>query len=381
MILLKIHVEKMTIVLTVLFLFFLIYFDKSKSYSQANFCFLFFVLSSTLVFFTEERTSFIKKSSGNIYFFILLVITLVGLILNIDSMSDFFSWVKFCIFIFSSQIVSVLFFKHIKMTIILITMLSFIFSIFAFIENGYSYSIKMSGGLDNSNSLGLILSVGIGTSVIGIKIIESKVFKFIFLLSLLMIISVTLYSNSRTAVISPLISILISIFFTMNKRLYLKKIVNYIVFTISIVFLLNTSFIRDAIETTIVNKFDSKDDVTSGRLNYIIQSIEQLRFFTGSNTSDSIIVDNTNIAIAYDFGILSSLFFFSSLIYLMFILFFKSKKMPENIRLSCLFFSINALFYLNLESIRYSLVMFLFLISFFYTLRGGWQYENHKRYS
>lgn len=339
--------------------------DKMRLNVEANIVFMILLSSSVFLYFNGGM----KNLKNQYYLGVIYSIFLLLLLLTIISGFDFLALstgYKFIFFILASFWVSKVFYNNLSLIVFLSSIFLFVFSIFVLKESGWSLTVKMMGMFYNPNSLGMILSVGVFLSLFGVVKLKNNYF---YIALLIYFTILCLYSNSRTAIMAPYLSfmswLIISFFITKrtNKKLTIKSLVDK--FLVLLVFLLcvNNDFMVETTKNTIVSKFESKDDVTSGRVDYIIESLKEVKYFSSSEKSSYLIVDNTFIALAYDYGLLLACIMVLVCFLTIFILCSKARRL--NNTHACMIFAsiINFILYASLESIRFSPQSMLFFIA------------------
>ncbi|WP_369427299.1 O-antigen ligase family protein [Providencia sp. PROV236] len=231
---------------------------------------------------------------------------------------------------------------------------------------------------DNPNSLGLVLSLPLFLNLYSFLFYEKKIELLLSFISFVLIIPLCLYSNSRTSILSPLISILFILPFYLKNRINIKYtlIITLIICIIFSTFIL-LPVISEIINSTIIDKFSRKgsDNITNGRAEYILGALDYLKYLSPSLLPSFIIVDNTYVAYAVNFGIISAFFFFSTLIIYPIMLFLSKGNYNEKQYYFLLGMYIYYFFYSILESIRITPLTLFFLCSFFIIIRN---FSNKK---
>lgn len=351
----------------------LLVFDKMRLDSYANICFFILTFSGLSHFIFKLNNYKLERKSALVVFFSYFCVLILLIISCVSdfSISVFISGVKFSLFLLVCSWLCISFYYNLEKVIFSVTICLFLCLVFVLNASGWNLSIKMMTVFYNPNSLGMIMSVGVFFSLFGL--LNSK-YSLIYIPFLLAFTIICLYSNSRTAIISPFLSYTLWVFclpfFIKSTRpiFTTKLLIKSIALIVFLVACLNNQFLVNTVNDTIVNKFESKDDVTSGRFDYIASSIKEVEFMSTSEPSSYLIVDNTYVAYAYDFGLMFSFFMIGIIFLSFYLLLFRFRI--ENKAMGCMVFVsiINYVTYSNLESIRFTPQSMLFFMAFFFLI-------------
>ncbi|EST57245.1 hypothetical protein K151_3051 [Proteus hauseri ZMd44] len=340
--------------------------DKLKYTLETNIAII-IAFSISLVILTYNKFRIINK---NIAFIIPIYLSILfGFLSTIlgNDIEGTISIVKFFCFIFIASIISIYLSENIEKTSILSTYYLIVFVLVIIVLYGENLGRNFKGPFLNQNSLGMILSLGVYFSLLSIFINKNKLKITISSFSLLISVPILLYTNSRTAILSPFVAVG-TIFLCSSltiKTLNIKKIL--LTFFFISVIIITLFLLQDILNETVLEKFNRKsDDLTSGRLDFIKATIPYLNYFSSTKVPEYIIIDNTLVAYAANFGIISSFFFAFTYILYPFIFICVRKNLTYNQSLFISSFYIYYFFYSLLESIRISPNTLIFFVSYFF---------------
>lgn len=340
--------------------------DKLKYTLEANIVVI-IAFSISLLVLIYNKFKLIKK---NILFTIPIYLSIFfGILSTIlgNDIAGTISILKFFCFIFIANITFIYLSKNIEKISILNTYYLIVFVLIIIFLYGENIGRNFRGPFLNQNSLGMILSLGVYFSLLSLFINNTKFKITISSFSLFISVPILLYTNSRTAILAPFVAIgivFLCSLFTI-KTLNMKKIL-ITFFCISII-IIALFLLQDIINETVLEKFNRKsDDLTSGRLDFIKATIPYLNYFSSANVPEHIIIDNTLVAYATNFGIISLFFFTSIYILYPFIFIYVKKDLTYNQSLFISSFYVYYFFYSFLESIRISPNTLIFFVSYFF---------------
>ncbi|EMF4711761.1 O-antigen ligase family protein [Providencia stuartii] len=353
-------------------------FDKLKNYNFANILFLVSCLLIIFIYFIKKNKKIKIDTllySFNILLGLLFAYFSIFFEPNLDSL---FSLAKLTLIMMMSVITAQWLLNNLSKTIIYSSTFSILICIYIYMEFSSSLYVGFSAMFDNPNSLGLVLSLPLFLNLYSFLFYENKKELLLSLISFILIIPLCLYSNSRTSILSPLISILFILPFYLKNRVSIKYtlIITLITCIIFSLFML-LPIIGEIINSTIIDKFSRKgsDNITNGRAEYILEALNYLKYLSPSLLPSFIIVDNTYIAYAVNFGIISAFLFFSTLIIYPIMLFISRRNYNEKQYYFLFGIYIYYFFYSILESIRITPLTLFFLCGFFIIIRN---FSNKK---
>ncbi|WYW99153.1 O-antigen ligase family protein [Proteus vulgaris] len=340
--------------------------DKLKYSLETNLIIITAFLISLMILI-YNRFKIIKS---NIIFILPIYFSIyIGIISTIlgNDIEGIISIIKFFCFIFIASRISTYLLGNIEKITLLSTYYLILVIIVIIFLYGENLGRNFKGPFLNQNSLGMILSLGVYFSLLSIFINKNKLKIAISSFALLISIPILLYTNSRTAILSPFVAIGTIIFFSLFtiKTLNIKKIL-LTFFCISII-ITALFLLQDILNETILEKFNRKsNDLTSGRLDFIKATIPYLNYLSSSKIPEHIVIDNTLVAYAANFGIIS--LFFLILIYISypFIWIYVRNQLTYSQSLFISSFYIYYVFYSLLESMRISPNTLIFFASYFF---------------
>ncbi|MEY0243218.1 O-antigen ligase family protein [Providencia rettgeri] len=214
---------------------------------------------------------------------------------------------------------------------------------------------------DNPNSLGLVLSLPLFLNLYSLLYHKNKKELLLSITSLILLIPLCLYSNSRTSLLAPLISIIIIMPIYFKKKSAIKLFLSLSLIVISL--LIFSTLFSQVLNETILEKFTRQgtENISNGRIEYISQALQYLNYFKSSVMPSFIVIDNTYIAYAINFGMISS-FFFLTISIGYFLLLITKRKLYSQYQFTFLAaYLIYYFLYSMLESIRITPLTLLFL--------------------
>lgn len=352
--------------------------DKLKYTLETNIIIITAFLT-TLIILIYNNLKLIKKNIIlTIPLYLSVFFGIISTILGNDT-EALVSIIKFFCFIFISSEISIYLLKDIEKITMLTVYYLITFTLIIIFFYGDTLGRNFKGPFLNQNSLGMILSLGVYFSLLSLLINKKKSKITLSVFALLISIPILLYTNSRTAILSPFVAVGIAFFLSLYpiRMLKLKKIL-LTFFSISIIIVIIFS-LQDVLNETILEKFNRKSgDLTSGRLDFITETIPYLNYLSSTKIPEFIIIDNTLVAYAANFGIISLLFFALTYILYPFIFIYVKRQLTYNQSLFISSFYFYYIFYSLLESIRISPTTLIFLAIYFFL---GYKSININKYN
>ena len=293
--------------------FFLIYLslitDKLKYNLEANILIVItFCISLIILLYNNLKIT----NKDIVLTYIIYFSVFFGIISTIlaNDIEGLISIIKFFCFIFIGSTISISILRNIEVISILNTYYLIVFSLIIIFLYGDNLGRNFKGPFLNQNSLGMILSLGVYFSLLSIFINKNKIKITISFFALFLSVPILLYTNSRTAILAPFLAIGVVFLYSLFKinKLHIKKIL--ISFFFISLMIISLFLLQDILNETILEKFNRKSgDLTSGRLEFIKATIPYLNYIYSTKVPEYIIIDNTLVAYAANFGIISLFFF------------------------------------------------------------------------